>query len=242
MHQKLIKIVFFVFIICWYNFSFSQENIDDVQAKIVAKSIDNLIDIKAIALNNDLTFKDEFTYVLFSLKKGARGNYSKNTQSGVFSLAPNEQKVVSSLKINLQKDQEIKVYLFIRKYGKLISKDSAIYITAEKTKTKITKEQDFAIKGIVIDNVITKMGKDFYDYFYQAYLVSGIKYAFVIDINEKPYLGRSSIITVYVKDIKINEFYSRPNEDYLKSMVTLTLQRLSLFNKQQKLLNKTSKI
>jgi hypothetical protein len=242
MRQKVIKIIFLVISIGWCNYTFSQEDVDDVKAKILAKSVDNLIDIKAIALNNDLTYKDEFTYVLFSLKKGSLGNYSKNTQSGVFSLEPNEQKLLSSLKINLQKDQEVKVYLFIRKYGKLISKDSVIYITAEKTKNKISKEQDFAIKGIVVDNVMTKMGKDFYDYFYQSYLVSGIKYAFVININEKPFLGRSSIITVYVKDIKINEFYSRPDEEYLKSMVKLTLQRLSLFDKQQKLLNKTNKI
>ncbi|MDX1830268.1 MAG: CsgE family curli-type amyloid fiber assembly protein [Lutibacter sp.] len=242
MFNKLLKILFFVIVIGSFNNSFSQQEENGVKAKIVAKSIDNLVDIKAVALNEDLTFKDEYTYLLFSLKKGAEGNYSKNTQSGVFSLEANEQKILSSLKINLQKDQEIKVYLFIRKNGELISKDSVIYTTAEKTKTKISKEEDFTIKGIVVDNVITKMGKDFYDYFYQAYLVSGIKYGFVIKINEKPYLGRSSIITVYVKDFKINEFYSRPNEEYLKSMVKLTLQRLSLFNKQQKMLNKTGRI
>lgn len=242
MFNKLLKILFFVIVVGSFNNSFSQEVDNGVKAKIVAKSIDNLVDIKAIALNEDLTFKDEYTYLLFSLKKGAEGNYSKNTQTGVFSLEPNEQKMLSSLKINLQKDQEIKVYLFIRKHGELISKDSVVYTTAEKTKPKISKEEDFTIKGIVVDNVITKMGKDFYDYFYQAYLVSGIKYGFVIKINEKPYLGRSSIISVYVKDFKINEFYSRPNEDYLKSMVKLTLQRLSLFNKQQKMLNKTGRI
>jgi hypothetical protein len=242
MYNKLIKTIFCILAIGCFSNAFSQEKEDGVKAKILANSVDNLIDIKAIALNEDLTFKDEYTYVLFSLKKGAQGNYSKNTQSGVFSLEANEQKVLSSVKINLQKNQEIKVYLFIRKFGKLISKDSAFYTTAENTKKKITKEEDFAIKGIVVDNVITKMGKDFYDYFYQSYLVSGTKYAFVIKINEKPYLGRSSIITVYVKDIKINEFYSRPDEEYLKSMVKVTLQRLSYFDKQQKLFNKTSKI
>ncbi len=240
MRLKYLKIVLFFTALFFFNHSFSQE--EGVKAKIVAKSVDNLIDIKAVALNNDLTFKDEYTYLLFSLKKGSQGNYSKNTQTGTFSLEANEQKLLSSLKINLQNSEEFKVYLFIRKFGQLISKDSVVFTTAENKQKKVTKEQDFSIKGIVIDNAITKIGKDFYDYFYQAYLVSGTKYGFIIKINEKPYFGRSSIVSVYVKDIKIYEFYSRPDEEYLKYMVKITLRRLSLFNKQQKLLYKSSKI
>ncbi|MGV6845381.1 MAG: CsgE family curli-type amyloid fiber assembly protein [Lutibacter sp.] len=213
-----------------------------IRAKILAKSVDNFVDIRAIAINNDITFKDEYTYLLFALKQGAKGNYSKNTQSGTFSLEANEQKLLSSLKVNIQNTQEIKVFLFIRKDGKLVTKDSALFKSAENTKKKVATEEDFSIKGIVIDNAITKIGKDFYDYFYQAYLVSGTKYGFIIKINERPYFGRSSIITVKVKDFTIYEFFSRPNEDYLKERVKITLQRLSLFNKQQKLLYNSHKI
>jgi hypothetical protein len=44
--------------------------------------------------------------ILFSLKKGGPGNYSKNSQSGQFSLETGEEKVLASLKINIQKEEE----------------------------------------------------------------------------------------------------------------------------------------
>ena len=110
---------------------FSQES---VRAKIVAKVADNLIDITAVAQNNDPSFKDDYSYLLFSLKKGRQGNYSKNSQSGQFSLDPGEEKVLASLKINIQKDEECKLFLSLRKDGNLISKDSTIIYAAKKEK------------------------------------------------------------------------------------------------------------
>ena len=212
-----------------------------ITAKIISKSVDNLIDVKAVALNNDAVFKDEYTYLLFSLKKGIEGNYSRNSQSGKFSLSPNEEKELSTLKISIQKEEECKIYLFIRKNDALISKDSAIIYADEKAK-KIVSETEFEIKGIVTESVITKVGKDFYDYFYQMYITSGNQYPFIINIKEKPYFGRSSIITVEVEDEKILEFYSKPNQEYLKSAANATLQKLVVYAQQRKILYKTTRI
>jgi hypothetical protein len=233
------KIMVFFIALFVFSIGFSQDNL---KAKIIAESADNLIDIKALAINMDITFKDEYTYLLFSLKKGKQGNYSKNSQSGTFSLQANETKELSSLKINIQNDEELKVFLFIRKFGSLISKDSLAIYATEKREKKITKETDFTLKGIVVNNAITKIGKDFHDYFYQAYSSSGQKYPFIITIDEKPYFGRSSIITIMVDEMKITEFYSKPSEDYLKSNVKVALQRLSSFSKQRKMLFKNSRI
>jgi len=235
-HNKLVLFLLFISTTFYCN---SQEVIT---AKIVSKVADNLIDIKAIAENNDVTFKDEYSYLLFSLKKGQGGNYSKNTQSGIFSLESNEQKVLTTLKINIQENEECKVYFYIRKSGNLISKDSVVIVAAEKADKEVVEEEDFEIKGIVIDNAITKLGKDFHDYFYQAYLVSGNQYPFIITIKERPSFGRSSIITLQVDDKKIIEFYSRPDEEYLKEYAKLALQRLKIFDKQRKLLYKNRRI
>ncbi|AMC11946.1 hypothetical protein Lupro_12005 [Lutibacter profundi] len=233
------KLVLFLLFISTTFYCTSQEVIT---AKIVSKVADNLIDIKAIAQNNDETFKDEYSYLLFSLKKGEGGNFSKNTQSGVFSLESNEQKVLTTLKINIQEKEECKVYFYIRKSGNLISKDSVVIVAAESGDKKVIEEDDFEIKGIVIDNAITKLGKDFLDYFYQAYLVSGNQYPFIITIKERPSFGRSSIITLQVDDTKIIEFYSKPDEEYLKGYVKSALQRLKTFDKQRKLLYKDRRI
>lgn len=219
---------------------FSQES---VRAKIVAKVADNLIDAKAVAQNNEATFKDDYSYVLFSLKKGAQGNYSKNNQSGQFSLEPGEEKTLASLKINIQKGEECKLFLFIRKEDALISKDSIIIYAAEKEKkNEIIAESDFEIKGIVVEEVITKIGKDFYDYFYQDYSNSGNQYPFIINIKEKPYFGRSSIITIEIEDQIIFEFLTKPDEDYLRSAVKSALKNINQFAIQRKLLYKNSRI
>jgi hypothetical protein len=219
---------------------FSQES---VSAKIVAKVADNLIDAKAVAQNNEATIKDDYSYLLFSLKKGAQGNYSKNTQSGQFSLESGEKKELSSLKINIQKDEECKIFLFIRKDDVLISKDSIVIYSAEKEKKKeVVAESDFEIKGIVVEDVITKIGKDFHDYFYQEYSNSGNQYPFIINIKERPYFGRSSIITIEIEDQNVFEFFTKPDEEFLRSAVTAALQKINQFAIQRKLLYKNSRI
>ncbi len=238
--RKLINNIFFIIIFfCGINNILSQNNIN---AKIITKIRDNLVGIKAVAQNNDAIFKDDFNYLLFSLKKGAQGNYSKNSQSGKFSLAPGEEKELSILKVNIQKNEEIKVFLFIRKDGHLVSKDSAKIYSEGKREKKVLNESEFVLKGIVLDEVITKIGKDFHDYFYQAYNSSGNKYPFIIVIKEKPYFGRSSIISVEVDDKKVIQFYSKPDEEYLKSEVKATLINLSFFAKKRKMLFKNSRI
>ena len=73
---------------------------ETIKAKIVSKIVDNFVDISAIAQNSDATYKSGFTYLFLSLKKGEGKNYSRNQQSGEFSLNPNEEKKISSLKIN----------------------------------------------------------------------------------------------------------------------------------------------
>ena len=216
---------------------------ESVSAKIVAKVADNLIDAKAVAQNNETTFKDDYSYVLFSLKKGAQGNYSKNSQSGKFSLQSGEEKALASLKINIQKEEECKIFLFIRKDDALISKDSVIIYAAEKEKkNEVIAETDFEIKGIVIEDVITKIGKDFHDYFYQEYSNSGSQYPFVINIKEKPYFGRSSIITVEIEGQNVYQFLSKPDEDFLRSSVKSALEIISQFAIQRKLLYKNNRI
>ena len=83
---------------------------------------------------------------------------------------------------------------------------------------------------------MTKVGKDFYDYFYQDYSALSSQYSFIINKKEKPYFGRSSIISIVVDDNLIYEFMSQPNEEFLRSAVKTTLQNVSQFAIQRKLL------
>lgn len=218
-------------------------NSQNVEAKLVTKTVDNFVDIKGIATNLEATYNDELNYLLFSLKKGITGNYSRNSQEGKFSLNPNEEKELSSLSLNIQKGEECKVYLFVRKNKELISKDSTIIYSAEKLEEKAyVEESEIEIKGLVIEDVKTKPGKDFYDYFYQKYLTSGAQYPFIVNITEKPSIGTSSKITITVDDRVIFEFMSRPSDEYIEMAATQALSRIRGYSTQRKLLYKNKKI
>ena len=216
---------------------------NDIDAKIITTSTDNLLNIVGLAQNKDATYKDDYSYLLYSLKKGVQGNYSKNSQSGKFSLEPNEQKELATLRLNIQEGEECKVYLFIRKDEVLISKDSTLIYAAEKIEEEIiVDESDLEIHGLVIDDVKTKLGKDFYEYFYQYYLTSGMKYPFIVNITEQPGFGISGKISVNVDDRVIFEFMTRPNDEYIQYAAIEALRYLYNYSTQRRLLYKNKKI
>jgi hypothetical protein len=216
---------------------------DNVNAKIVTKTLDNLIDIKGVAQNLDVTYKEDLTYLLFSLKKGVQGNFSRNSQSGEFSLEPNEERELATLKINIQEGEQCTVYLFLRKDDDLISKDSIVIYSAESIQEKqYIAESEIEITGLVVEDVKTKLGKDFYDYFYQKYVTSGSQYSFIINIDEIPGIGRSSKISISADDRILFEFMTRPDDEFIQAAAEEALRYISGYAAQRKLLYKNKKI
>lgn len=224
-------------------FGFTMLAQEKVKAKIITSNADNLIDIIGVALNEDVTYKEGLSYLLYSLKKGVEGSYSKNSQSGEFSLSPNEERKLSNLKINIQKGEECKVYLFIRKEDELISKDSTIIYSAEISEQKnYIAESDIEIKGLVIEDVKTKLGKDFYDFFYQKYVTSGSQFNFIVNIIERPSIIRGSKISIEVDESIIFEFMTRPDEEYMEEAAIEALRYVMMYANQRKIIYKNKKI
>ena len=221
---------------CLSIISYSQEDELDIVGKIRVLRADNFLDLKAEAINNSILFVDELSYNLVALKKGVSGNYSNNKQAGEFSIKPNEKKELTLLRLSINKGEELKAYLFIKHRDKLISRDTFALGIREKNKRKVAKinESSFMLKGLVIDEATTKIGKDFYDFFYQSYLLSGVKYPFIIKIKERPGLRRTTNISVEVEDNKIFEFRSNPREEYLKEVVNISMARLRVYEKRRK--------
>lgn len=211
---------------------FSQKN-KDITAKIQLEKQDDFVTLRAFVVNNQLIYADELNYNLVALKKGAKGNLSKNNQSGDFSLEPKEEKTISELKINLGEKDEMQAYLFIKQKGKLIFRDTLFLNTKtiKKQKEKRVDESNFMLRGIVIDEAITRIGREYHDIFYKEYVVTRRNYPFIIKIKEKPAMGSSSIIMVLAEDKKIHEFYAKPEEDYLKQNVAIAMQRLRQHNR-----------
>ena len=210
-----------------------------VEAKILVKNADGLIDINGIVENRDKIHIIDYNFNLVVLKLDASGNYLKNAQSGEFSLKPNERKNLATLKIVIKDSDELKLYFFIRKDLKLIAKDTAIVVSnIKKLETKPIIEEEIEISGLVVEDVITKLGRDFYDFFYQEYSSRGSKYPFVINIIEKPLLGINSEITIDVDDRIIYKVITRPNEEYLQATAHQAILAIDDYSEKRKFLFK----
>ncbi len=211
-----------------------------VEGEIKLMHKDDFYLLRAFVINKEVFFIEELDYNLVVLKKGVTGNYSKNNQSSPFSLEPEEEKELASVRINMKEGEEIKAYLFIKNKEKLIHRDTLFvgYNVKKTQQKKVSKQQNneaqYLIKGIVIDEAITRIGKDYHDYFYREYLVSGRKYPYIITITEKPAFGRNSIIGVNAEGKKVHEFFAKPEEDYLKTNVVIAMRNLRTYNEKRK--------
>jgi len=222
--------------------SFAQAE-KDIQAKIKIVQTDNIVSIYATATNNTDTFQSELDYSFLALKTDVSGNLSKNAQSGPFSVAPNESKTLSTQNLNLDPNGKMLVYLFIRKDGQVLSKDTLQVGTIEKKfKNTPIDESKIEISGLIIENVLTKPGKDFYEYFSQFNRTNGINYPFVIVVNEKPQLGgRNSEINIQINEITVFRFVTQPKEEYLqmaaqhanKAIYDYYIKRKSLYKNEK---------
>ncbi len=222
--------------------SISLHSQESVSAKIQFKSADNLFDIKGVAKNNTPTYQDEYNYLLLVLKKGAKGNYSQSNQSGEFSLAPEEEKVLSKTKLNIEQGELCKIYLFIRKNKELVSKDSVEVSLRTENEKQAINEDEIGIKGLVVEDTKTKPGKDFYDYYYQLCLSSEFQFPFIVRINEKPALGRSSQISVLAEEKLIYQFRTTPSDEYIHMNAKRAfMQTYAYYTKRKLLFNKEKK-
>ena len=231
------KIVILV-IVTFFSIRFSSEQeftTYKVKGEINTTRRDDFLTLRAQVVNQESFFIDDLNFNFVLLKKGGLGKLTKKSESNDFSLRPNEEKQVSIININLKKNEELRVYLFIRHKNRLLQRDTLFLLQNKKRQeNKVVNEEQFLISGIVIDRSLTKIGGDYHDFFYKEYLVMGKNYPFIVTIIEKPAMGRSSIISIEVDRKKIHEFFARPGEDYLKANVVSAMKQLRLYSQKRK--------
>ncbi len=237
--MKTIASILCSIIISFSSTATAQEESNKITAKIESNDVEGMIRLKAFATNQTTSYQ-ELNYLFVSIKKGNSGNLSNNKQSGKFTLKPDETKQLSEIGVNLQKNDALKVFLYIKdeQTQALVSKDSII-INGKDMQSKLSKTDEnkiFELKGLTIDETKTKIGKDFYDYFYLEYSKLPEKSSSSITISELPTNGRNSQISVVIDDRTINSFISNPNEDYLKEQASLTLKILQDYDRRKDLI------
>ncbi|WP_019948364.1 CsgE family curli-type amyloid fiber assembly protein [Hymenobacter aerophilus] len=91
-----------------------------------------------------------------------------------------------------------------------------LQVTADSSGTEKV-QRGFEIDGLVVDETISKLGRDFYSLFYTSFEAPAGSGDYVVTITEKPARGTSILITVAVNDIDLLEMPLQPNEEYIEA-------------------------
>ncbi|NVO30308.1 CsgE family curli-type amyloid fiber assembly protein [Hymenobacter lapidiphilus] len=89
-----------------------------------------------------------------------------------------------------------------------------LQVTADSTDTPKV-QRGFEIEGLVVDQTISKLGRDFYSVFFSTFESPAGSGDYVVTITEKPARGTSILVTVAVNNTDLLEMPLQPNEEYI---------------------------
>jgi len=240
--NSIIKKTVILMTFFFFGISYTQQYNKEVIAKINIEKNSEFFTFTTTA-ENLMDTGYSLRYEFMSFKTDANNNTSKNSQGNRFVLKPHEKLILSTLSLNINEEGKIiLVLVFYDLDDKPISQDRVVLnyngeqLEIESStpkpikiiKSDQSKPQDgFEIDGLVIENTITKVGRDFYKYFYTEYRNKQIKTNKNIIIEETlaGFRVRSSKITVKVDGQLVWQFFAQPRKDFLKNMASIALSR-----------------
>ncbi len=195
----------------------------DIIAKIQVEESENTLSVTGTAENLTDVYKNLYYKLTVFKKSKTAGNQSDNAQDGHFTLDPNQKKDLSKTQINISpEDQTILLLLIYDEDKNLLAKDRIEYGINQEKKNETPaydKPNDgLMMMSIISDQTKTRIGKDFYDYFYTAYNKLKINTAKIISIEEELTFARTTKIAVKIDSDTISEFISKPDAEFLTYM------------------------
>ncbi len=242
---------FFVFI-CLFVVANPQQAIgstlDSLTAKIVLEENGTLINIKGVFINQSMNDMD-LSYQLVVQRIGNKGQ--SDTNQGNKFKAPKQQEVVlSETNLNLSVDDYLKISLEVRDGDKLIAQDSytkgnlvtqlkkAKPQSQNNTKQKETKSEDLELDGFIINATRTKVGRDFYNYFYNSWSPPKGAKNYTITIKELPARGRITRLLVKINDKDVVQRFLQPRNDLIKATAEQSVRIIQQQLRNSEALNK----
>ena len=165
----LIKIVVFL---VYFNSQFlaAQAVYKEVKAKIDVEEVENTLSIVG-TVENLKKKKKNISFKLSVFKKNkSNSNKSTNAQDGRVTLEPMQKIALSKTQINKSVEDQIIVLLLIYdEDNKIIGKDRVVFGEDDSNLGVVRPKDGLEMIGIVSNETKTKLGNDFYDFFYSAY-------------------------------------------------------------------------
>lgn len=86
--------------------------------------------------------------------------------------------------------------------------------------------------GIISNETKTKLGNDFYDFFYSDFNKLKVNSSKIVTIQEELTFGRTTKIMVIVEGELIFEFITKPDEEYLKEAAEYSASQVFMYFKK----------
>lgn len=216
--------------------------------KIIVKKDSEFFSFIATAENitpTDINLKYDFSLY----QTDANNNVSRSNQSDLFFLKGNEKKVLSTATVTYNTEGKITLVLMLYDNDNKPVGQDRIELSSENGYQEIVKDklspqeeavsqdqaapQDgYIMKGLVVENTMTKAGHDFYRYFYSEYFNMEIQTIKNIVIEEVPGRMRNTRISVKIDDKLLWQFFSQPKKSFLQSMAKTALDRCIAYLQQ----------
>jgi hypothetical protein len=221
-------------IIFFITFSiFSQKKNSAISAFLNVKANDGVYGVQALVKNDSTLFKSlQYELAIIRSKTDTKEKPVRTSTRENFSINPSEVKVLRETVISFEEEDKIVVLLLIIENEKIISADRKVFLNNVKKSAPL--DDGIEIKGLVIDNVISKVGKDFYDLFYRQYSLRNTQSGSLVTVEEQLGIGIGTRIVVKVDEDTVFEGFARPNEEYLEQMAKAVVGRVIKYMEQKK--------
>ncbi|GJM35774.1 MAG: hypothetical protein DHS20C18_47750 [Saprospiraceae bacterium] len=214
----------------------AQDMENPITAIILVDTVSNeQVSVQAVCQNKGEEPRS-LIYEITILKRDSRGNVSNNKQGGEFSIDPNGEEVLSTQKMNFDPNGLLTARLKIFSGSKMVA--DAFYTNGNVEQTPPKKEENpdqgqnevdpLLDGGLIIDETRTRMGREFYDQFFnnwQTQAPPGIGDYF-IRIEEVPFRGLNTEIKVFLDDNTVFKQILQPRSNYVEELVDYVVARM----------------
>jgi len=151
---------------------------------------------------------------------------STESSEDFFSLDPYQSKDL--IRISLETSIQNKIIVLLLIYdddGIIVAKSRVVFndeiIEEDEEKKEHNSSEGIKITGIVLEETLTKNGKDFFDQFYNYYSDKEINGDEVVVIDEMFTFRSRTKIIVRIGDEEIYSFFGSSNDEYIYDMVEI---------------------
>ncbi len=164
---------------------------------------------------------------------------SKESTEDYFNLDPYQSKDLIKTSINTAIENKIIVLLLVYdEEDNILARNRIVF--NEKNGENIGKKEEpipkdgIEISGLVVEETLTKNGKDFYDKFYFLYNYNSVNGDKVVVIDEMFTFRTRTKIIVKIDDEEIFSFFGSSNDEYIDEMAKISVQKVYKYFENKK--------